>query len=65
MTKEMPTCKKCGLQHWYFADCSEGRKFVRVGYDTIRHSTDYQRLQYRQRPRLHYRESDPGGPDAA
>ena len=56
--REMPVCPKCGLQHWYFQACSEGRKFVRVGYDTLKRGTDYQRLQYRSRPRVHYRTED-------
>ena len=59
MPKEMPLCKKCEKQHWYFQDCAEGRVFKRVGYDTIKHSTDYRRLQYRERPRLHYRDEPP------
>ena len=67
MAKEMPTCSKCGNQHWHFANCSTGKKYVRVGYDTIKKPTEYYRLQYRARPRVYYRgdDYDDGPPDAA
>jgi len=41
MTKEMPTCPKCQLQHWYFQSCDKGRKYVRVGYDTLQRGSEY------------------------
>ena len=41
MTKEMPVCQMCGLQHWYFKPCAEGVKRVRVGYDTLQKEGEY------------------------
>jgi hypothetical protein len=38
---EPPICKKCNLQHWHFRPCSDGRKYVRVGYDTLNQETGY------------------------
>jgi len=74
-----PVCRKCGLQHWRFADCSEGRTYRQMGYDSIVHNTGYgrdsyggrfkrettyARVQRRQDPkRLTYSENDP--PEAA
>jgi hypothetical protein len=57
---DMPLCRRCGLHHWRFKPCSEGQKYVRVGYDTLERETDYQRLQYRSRPRLTYHEEEKG-----
>lgn len=41
MSKEMPTCKKCGKLHWYFKSCEEGITRKRVGYDTLQQESDY------------------------
>lgn len=41
MTKEMPTCKKCGQLHWYFQDCTDGITRKRVGYDTLQQESAY------------------------
>jgi hypothetical protein len=79
MTKPMPICSKCGLSHWHFQPCSEGKTYKQMGYDSIvkstgygrdnyagrfKRSTEYARVQRRQDPkRLTYQENDP--PEAA
>lgn len=41
MAKEPPVCKKCEKQHWRFLDCSHGKTFKRVGYDTLQQESEY------------------------
>ena len=73
-----PTCNKCGLQHWHFRPCTDGKKFVQLGYDKIvrptgygrsvyggfKGTTEYARLQKRKTPRVpYYGDTEP--PEAA
>ena len=41
MSKVPPTCKKCEKAHWRFQDCSHGKTFKRVGYDTLQQESEY------------------------
>lgn len=41
MSKVPPTCKKCEKSHWRFQDCSHGKTFKRVGYDTLQQESEY------------------------